>query len=73
MYKEFVLSNTVCPAGLTAPTNGAVTVNGRRTGDTAVYSCEAGFELNGDMIRTCMSNSEWSGEAPSCMSNPGNE
>ena len=74
VYKEFVLlSNTVCPADLTAPTNGAVTVSGVTTGDTAVYSCEDGYVLVGDMIRTCMSNSEWSGEAPVCQSSPGNE
>ena len=72
-YKEFVLSNTVCPGDLTAPTNGAVTVNGVRTGDKAVYSCEDGFELVGDVMRTCMSNSQWSGEPPVCQSNPGNE
>ena len=60
----------MCPADLSAPTNGAVTVNGHRT---AVYSCEEGFELVGDVMRTCTSNSQWSGEAPVCQSNPGNE
>ena len=63
----------MCPGDLTAPTYGAVTVNGRRTGDTAIYSCNAGYVLVGDMIRTCMSNSQWSGAAPTCLSNPGNE
>ena len=64
----------MCP-GLSDPSNGEVTVSGHRTGDTAVYSCEDGFELLGDVMRTCMSNSEWSGEAPVCRSNynPGNE
>ena len=62
----------MCP-DLSAPTNGAVRVNGRRTGDKAVYSCEDGFELVGDVMRTCMSNSQWSGESPVCQSNPGNE
>ena len=72
IYKEFVLFNTVCP-DLSDPSNGVVKVNSQRTDDTAEYSCDEGFELVGDVMRTCMSNSEWSGKAPSCMRNPGNE
>ena len=63
----------MCPGDLTAPTNGTVTVNGVTTGDTAVYSCDEGYVLVGDMTRTCMNNSQWSGAAPTCPSNPGNE
>ena len=62
----------MCP-DLSAPRNGTVTVNGSRTGDKAVYSCEDVFELVGDVMRTCMNNSQWNGEAPVCQSNPGNE
>ena len=63
----------MCPGDLAAPTNGAVTVNGFTTGDTAVYSCDEGYELVGEQTRTCMSNSQWSGAAPTCLSNPGKE
>ena len=72
MCEELVLSKIVCP-GLSAPENGSVTVNGFTTGDTAVYSCEEGFELVRDAMRTCMSNSQWSGQSPSCQISPGNE
>ena len=72
MYKDFVLSNTVCP-DLSDPSNGSVTMNGSRMGDSAVYSCDDEFELVGDEMRTCMRYSEWSGEAPVCWINPGNE
>ena len=73
MCEDFVLSKTVCP-DLSAPENGSVTVSGFTTGDTAVYSCEDGFELVRDSMRTCMSNSQWSGQAPNCqISSPGNE
>ena len=72
MCEEFVLSNTVCP-DLTAPENGSVTVTGYRTGDTAQYSCDGGFELVGNQTRECMSNSQWSGQIPSCQLSPGNE
>ena len=72
MCDKFVLSNTVCP-GLTAPENGKVTVTGHRTGDIAEYSCDGEYELVGDQTRECVSNSQWSGETPSCQINPGNE
>ena len=62
----------MCP-DLTAPENGAVMVNGRRTGDTAEYSCNVGYELVGDQTRMCMSNSQWSGQTPSCQISSGNE
>ena len=68
----FVLTTTVCD-DLSAPSNGAVTVNGHRTNDTAVYSCDDGFELVGDDVRTCLSNSDWSGETPVCLSIHGND
>ena len=32
-----------------------------------MYSCRDGFELRGDMIRTCQNTSQWSGEEPSCV------
>ena len=62
----------MCP-DLTAPVNGSVTVTGHRTGDTAEYSCDGGYELVGDQTRKCMSNSQWSGQTPSCQISPGNE
>ena len=62
----------MCP-DLTAPENGRVTVNGCRTGDRAEYSCDEGYELVGDQTRECMSNSQWSGQTPSCQISPGNE
>ena len=61
----------MCP-DLSAPSNGSVTVNDSRMGNTAVYSCEEGFVLVGHVMRTCMNNSEWSREAPVCWINPGN-
>ena len=62
----------MCP-DLTAPENGNVTVTGYRTGDTAQYSCVGEYELVGDQTRMCMSNSQWSGQTPSCQLSPGNE
>ena len=49
------------------PENGAVTQ--RRlpfVGSVAVYTCNNGFELNGNSRRVCQSNGRYSGEAPVC-------
>ena len=72
VYSKFVLSNSVC-LGLSTPADGSVTVNGYTTGNTAVYSCNDGFELVGNVSRTCMNISEWSGETPTCRSIVGND
>ena len=52
---------------LSDPTNGDVNLNdGTRYGDTAVYSCDAGYILSGTATRTCLSTGSWSGVAPTC-------
>ena len=50
-----------CPI-LVAPTNGNVNVNG----DTAEYSCNDGFRLQGNRRRMCP-NGIWSGSNPMCV------
>lgn len=37
----------------TDPPNGMVTVNGNSVGDTATYTCNSGFELDGPQDVTC--------------------
>lgn len=32
----------------------------------AMYKCSDGYELEGEATRTCQSNAEWSGSAPTC-------
>jgi hypothetical protein len=39
-----ILDDDGCPALSDIP-NGAVMINGFTTGDTAVYSCDSGYEL----------------------------
>ena len=41
-----------CPV-LINPLNGEVLVTGQTLGSSAVYTCESGFSLVGDTIRTC--------------------
>ena len=59
--------NTTACSDLAAPLYGSVTVDGTTTGSTASYSCDDGYELVGDVMRVCMSDSEWSGTPPVCL------
>lgn len=43
-----------------------VMIMDRGVGGMAIYSCEFGFALDGDMTRTCQENGQWTGSAPVC-------
>ena len=50
---------------LTNPVNSQVSYTGRTTfGQTATYSCDAGYNLVGNSTRTC--EEVWSGTEPTC-------
>ena len=48
------------------PANGTVVLTGTSMGDTATYSCNNGYELEGNRQRMCQMNRQWSGSEPSC-------
>lgn len=52
---------------LDAPDNGQIRLTGTTLGSRAMYICNKGFMLEGDALRTCQENGEWSGEDPICM------
>ena len=52
---------------LDQPCNGHVDSSGVLPGDVANYSCETGYELQGESSRTCLDNWEWDGIAPCCV------
>ena len=52
--------------GLTDPLNGQVALNSTTFQSVAAYECDSGFNLEGDMERTCQASGEWSGAAPTC-------
>ena len=54
-----------CP-NLPNPSNGRVNQRGNKPGDRASYTCNSGYELQGDSTRICQNNGEWSGDAPAC-------
>ena len=46
--------------------NGKVDITGSVYNSTATYSCVEGYQLDGDMQRTCLSTGAWSGSEPEC-------
>ena len=48
------------------PVSGKVSTTGNTFGQTAAYTCNAGYSLIGANTRTCQATGEWSGSAPTC-------
>ena len=61
-------STVVCPM-LESPMNGQVVVGGILPGDTAIYTCNATYTLEGEELLTCQSDGTWDHTKPVC--NPG--
>ena len=54
---------------LTNSSNGRVNTSaGTSFGDTAMYSCDTGYMLNGPAERECKTDGQWSGSEPTCES-----
>ena len=53
--------------GLTNPASGRVShPNGTTFGQAATYSCDRGYNLEGDSTRRCQATGVWSGNEPTC-------
>ena len=50
------------------PDNGVVMQGNREYQTIANYTCDPGFGLDGDEMRTCQADGMWSGEQPTCVS-----
>ena len=48
------------------PDNGQVDFSNTTFESTANYTCDLGYNLNGNSTRTCEANGEWSENLPSC-------
>ena len=57
-----------CGPAPDTPANGQRSVSGTTYGFTVTYTCNRGYDLQGDSRRTCMANSQWSGRTPTCSS-----
>ena len=54
-----------CPP-LSSIADGQVTVPTRTPGSLATYTCNSGYVLVGNDIRTCLASGVWSGTEPFC-------
>ncbi|XP_035660889.1 sushi, von Willebrand factor type A, EGF and pentraxin domain-containing protein 1-like [Branchiostoma floridae] len=55
-----------CPE-VTGPDNGAVTPTDTRSyGDVVRFTCDAGYELDGEESITCQADGTWDDDAPTC-------
>ena len=61
-------TSTVVHCGtLNNPVDGSVMIMDDRVfGSSVEYRCNTGFLLIGNIMRTCQSNSQWSGSEPTC-------
>ena len=68
MYQVTFLSLTAVDCGsLPDPANGQFDhTAGTALGQTTNYRCNTGYNLVGDITRTCQSSGNWSGTAPTC-------
>ena len=56
----------ICPI-LIIINNGDIEVTARTPGETATYSCNDGYRLEGNATRTCQVSGDWSGQQPECI------
>lgn len=54
-----------CPEVVDIP-SGNVTIVSDGQATTAVYTCADGYELDGEDVLTCLLNSTWSSQPPTC-------
>ena len=65
LYYISLLTAMVCGV-LSNPVSGQVSTTGTSFGQTATYTCNAGYNLVGGGTRTCQANGMWSGSVPTC-------
>ena len=65
LYFTSLMSISEC-GPLDQPCNGHVDFE-TAIGGVATYSCELGYELEGESSRVCLDSGEWDGIAPCCI------
>ena len=65
-YQFFL--HVVVDCGFTTLPNGQVSATSTIFGSVAVYSCAAGYNLDGPELRACQADGNWYGIQPTCRS-----
>ena len=68
MYSYYTHTVIHC-SSLTDPDNGTVSLSGTTYNSVSTYSCDSGYVLMGDDMRTCSDTGLWSGNQPTCTGN----
>ena len=63
---KLFLSAVDCGAPDPADPNGSLHFTTTTFQSKVVYSCNAGYTLDGQSMSVCQANGEWSSEAPTC-------
>ena len=63
----YILLTAHCP-DLDHPVNGTVSQSGNSEGDTALYTCNSGYELVGASVLNCQDDGTWDNSPPFCHS-----
>jgi hypothetical protein len=64
----FLFKEIECPIPINIK-NGVLTANDYHYSSVIQYKCDIGFQIrDGDYIRECQRNGEWSGKEPKCQS-----
>ncbi len=58
-------STVVCPT-LSDPHNGDIVITTTTVGSSVSYTCRRGYRLDGQTVRECQSNGQWTGSDPVC-------
>ena len=66
-----MLSVITCQT-LTDPVNGDVFMTGNNIGDTATFTCDYGYRLDGPVTLTCLGDGSWDLAVPRCQGNNNN-
>ena len=67
IYNYIYLALIIDCGNLRDPRNGNVDLTGTTVGSQAIYSCDIDFILQGNIVRKCQNNAEWSGKEPICI------
>ena len=63
---HFIVISVIDCGVLGDPTNGEVLLSSTTFNSAATYSCNTGYTLTGDDMRTCLQTGLWSGSEPMC-------
>ena len=70
MTERYTLNFICLPAvdcgSLLPPKNGVVAMHTTVFNSTVTYSCNIGYELDGNQSRTCLASGNWSDNQPIC-------